>query len=72
VRNLLYELEHARRAVRRGGFLIADDVDLSCGLNRYRERHPEDRVVVCPAEPPVPDAGRQNDRGVFAVIAKGP
>jgi len=70
-RNLLYELEHARRAVRRGGFLIADDVDLNCGLHRYREQHPEDKVFVCPAEPLVPDPGRQNDRGVFAVIAKG-
>jgi Methyltransferase domain len=69
-RNLLYELERARAAVRPGGFLIADDVDLNCGLHRYREKHAEDRVLVCPAEPLRPDAGRQNDRGVFAVIAK--
>jgi predicted O-methyltransferase YrrM len=70
-RNLLYELEHARAAMRPGGFLIADDVDLNCGLHRYRERHAEDRVLVCPAEPLRPDPGRQNDRGVFAAIAKG-
>jgi predicted O-methyltransferase YrrM len=70
-RNVLYELERARAAVRPGGFLIADDVDLNCGLHRYREKHAEDRVLVCPAEPLRPDPGRQNDRGVFAVIAKG-
>jgi Methyltransferase domain len=70
-RNLLYELQRARSAVRPGGLLIADDVDLNCGLHHYRERHPEDRVFVCPAEPLTPDPGRQNDRGVFAVIAKG-
>jgi hypothetical protein len=69
-RNLLYELERARAVVRPGGFLIADDVDLNCGLHRYRERHAEDRVLVCAAEPLRPDPGRQNDRGVFAVIAK--
>jgi hypothetical protein len=69
-RNLLYELERARSAVRPGGFLIADDADLNCGLHRYRDRHPQDDVLVCPAEPLVPDPGRQNDRGVFAVIAK--
>jgi hypothetical protein len=69
-RNLVYELERARGAVRPGGFLIADDVDLNCGLHRYREMHAEDRVLVCPAEPLRPDPGRQNDRGVFAVIAK--
>jgi predicted O-methyltransferase YrrM len=70
-RNLVFELEHARAAVRRGGVLIADDVDLNCGLHRFSDRHAEDRVIVCPAEPLRPDPGRQNDRGVFAVIMKG-
>jgi hypothetical protein len=69
-RNLLYELECARRAVRPGGFLVADDVDLNCGLHRYRDRHADDRVLICAAEPLGPDPGRQNDRGVFAVIAR--
>ena len=69
-RNLLYELERARAAVRPGGLLIADDVDLNCGLHRYREMHADDPVLVCPAEPLKPDPGRQNDRGVFAVIVK--
>jgi hypothetical protein len=67
-RNLLYELEHARAAVRTGGILIADDVDLNCGLHRYREAHPRDDVLICPAQPVTPDPGRQNDRGVFAVV----
>src|SRR5437660_5130768 len=31
-RNLLHELERARLAVRPGGFLAADDVDLNCGF----------------------------------------
>jgi Methyltransferase domain len=67
-RNLLFELERARRALRDGGCMAADDVDLNCGLHRYRASHPDDRVLVCAAEPLEPDPGRQNDRGVFAVI----
>ncbi len=67
-RNLLYELELARAALRPSGFLIADDVDLNCGLHRYRENHPEDTILICPAEPLKPDPGRQGDRGVFAII----
>jgi Methyltransferase domain len=70
-RNLLYELERARAALRPGGLIIADDVDLNCGLHQYRDLHTNDRVLICPAEPLKPDPGRQNDRGVFGVIYKG-
>lgn len=69
-RNLVFELSHARAAVRSGGFLVVDDVDLNCGLHQYRKAHPQDRVLVCPAEPPQPDPGRQNERGVFAVVSR--
>ena len=69
-RNLLYELEQARVAVRPGGILAADDVDLNCGLHRYLRTHPDDRALVCPAEPLRPDPGRQNDRGVFALVVR--
>ena len=69
-RNLLYELNRARNAVRPGGFLAADDIDVNCGLHRYRTRYPRDSVLICPAEPLQPDPGRQSDRGIFAVIAK--
>jgi Methyltransferase domain len=67
-RNLLYELRRARESLRAGGILVADDVDLNCGLHRYREDHPQDEVLVCPAEPLKPDPGRQNDRGVFGIV----
>jgi hypothetical protein len=68
-RNLLFELERARAAVRAGGFLAADDVDLNCGFHAYRAAHADETALICPAEPLQPDPGRQNDRGVFAVIA---
>lgn len=69
-RNLLFELEQTRPLVRPGGFLVVDDVDLNCGMHRYRTTNPQDLVLVCPAEPLQRDPGRQNDRGVFAVIAR--
>jgi len=69
-RNLRFELETARAAVRDGGVLVADDVDLNCALHRFVAAHPDDDVLICPAEPVKPDPGRQNDRGVFAVIIK--
>jgi hypothetical protein len=67
-RNLLYELELARAAVRSSGFLLADDVDLNCGMHQYCADHPQDTVLICPAEPLKPDPGRQSDRGVFAIV----
>lgn len=70
-RNLLFELGVARRGIREGGILIADDVDLNCGMHRYRAAHPTDTVLICPARPLEPDPGRQSDRGVFAVIVRG-
>jgi hypothetical protein len=69
-RNLLFELELARTATRSGGFLVADDVDMNCGLHAFRARHPHDGGLVCAAEPLEPDPGRQGDRGVFAVLVK--
>ncbi|MGA2925606.1 MAG: class I SAM-dependent methyltransferase [Solirubrobacteraceae bacterium] len=71
-RNLMFELERARAAVRDGGFLAADDIDMNCGMHRYQTKHAEDTVLVCPAEPLMPDPGRQHDRGVFALVAKRP
>jgi hypothetical protein len=69
-RNLVFELERAREALRAGGLIAADDVDLNCGFHGYRDRHPEDAALICAAEPLQPDPGRQSDRGVFAVVAK--
>ena len=69
-RNLLHELERARLAVRPGGFLAADDVDLNCGFHRYVSMHARDRALICPAEPLEADPGRQNDRGIFAIVAR--
>ncbi len=70
-RNLLFELEHAWQALRPGGVIVADDIDLNCAFHSFRAQHSRDPSLVCHAEPLSPDAGRQDDRGVFAVVRKG-
>lgn len=69
-RNLLFELEHAWRALRPGGVVVVDDVDLNCGFHSFKAAHANHNSVICAAEPLEPDYGRQGDRGVFAVVRK--
>jgi len=69
-RNLLFELHHAWDAMKPGGVLVADDVDLNCGLHSFVDSHPVQQWCACHAEPLQPDYGRQDDRGIFAVIQK--
>lgn len=69
-RNLLFELNHAWGALKPGGAVVADDVDLNCGFHSFVDAHPGQRWCVCHAEPLRPDYGRQDDRGVFAVMRK--
>jgi Methyltransferase domain len=70
-RNLLFELDHAWRALKPGGVLVADDVDLNCGFHSFGATHAEHDSVLCHAEPLEPDFGRQEDRGVFGVVREG-
>lgn len=69
-RNLLFELNHAWSALRPGGALVADDVDLNCGFHSFMEAHPGERGCVYNGEPVRPDYGRQDDRGAVAIVQK--
>lgn len=69
-RNLLFELHAAWRALRPGGALVVDDVDLNCGYHSFIAGHSQHPSLVCPAEPLRPDHGRQDDTGVFGVTSK--
>jgi len=70
-RNLLFELNLAWEALKPGGFVVADDIDLNCGFHAFRSAHPASISLVCHAEPLRPDVGRQDDLGVFGVSRKG-
>jgi hypothetical protein len=69
-RNLLFELEHAWRALRPSGVAVADDIDLNCGFHSFTSAHGQSPALICEAEPLEPDIGRQNDRGVFGIVKK--
>jgi hypothetical protein len=69
-RNLQFELRHAWDALKPGGVLVADDIDLNCGFHSFRATHSGQPSLVCLAEPLRPDYGRQEDRGVFGVMKK--
>jgi hypothetical protein len=69
-RNLLFELEHAWTALRPGGAVIADDIDLNCGFHSFQAARSADPSLVCHAEPLRPDHGRQDDTGVFGLVYK--
>jgi Methyltransferase domain len=71
-RNLLFELNRAWGALRSGGAVIADDVDLNCGFHTFQAAHRDCPVLVCHAEPLQPDEPRQDGRGVFGVAVKAP
>ncbi len=70
LRNVCFELEHAWIALRPGGLVLADDVDLNCGFHAFVAAHPRARVLVAPGEPLRPDPPRQGDRGVFGIAQR--
>src|SRR5436190_10726495 len=70
LRNVCFELEHAWLALRPGGLVLADDVDLNCGFHAFAAAHPRAEVLVGPAEPLRPDPPRQDDRGVFGIARR--
>jgi hypothetical protein len=69
-RNLLFELNHAWGVLKPSGMMVADDVDLNCGFHSFVDAHPGQRWCVGHGEPLRPDYGRQDDRGVLAVMQK--
>jgi hypothetical protein len=66
--NLLFELESAWTALRPGGAIVADDIDLNCGFHAFQAARSTDPSFVCHAEPLRPDIGRQDETGVFGLV----
>jgi hypothetical protein len=69
-RNLRFELDHAWAALRRGGVILADDIDVNHGFHSFTETFVGQQAFACHAEPLEPDPHRQDEKGVFGLVIK--
>lgn len=71
-RNVRFELDSAWAAVRPGGALVVDDVDVNWGFHSFTDTFSGYQSMICEAEPVRPDLRRFNQRGLFGIILKEP
>jgi hypothetical protein len=69
-RNVRFELDQAYAAIRPGGAIVVDDVDVNYGYRSFTESFSGFQSIVCEAEPLRPDPRRFNQKGLFGVILK--
>jgi len=69
-RNVRFELERAWAALRLGGAVVVDDIDLNWGFSSFREVCPDHPFLICYAEPLQPDLPRFGAKGLFGIIRK--
>jgi hypothetical protein len=69
-RNVLFELNHAWAALRSGGAIIVDDVDVNWGWHSFSPTFSGHQSLICEAEPLQPDPRRFNQKGLFGIILK--
>jgi predicted O-methyltransferase YrrM len=68
--NMLFEMNRAWAALRPGGALIVDDVDLNWAFHDFSLSVRAARTLVAEAEPIRPDTRRFNNKGLFGVMIK--
>lgn len=64
--NVRFELDRAWTALRPGGALVVDDIDLNWGFGSFTEAFSGLQFLVCQAERP--DPPRFNGKGLFGII----
>ena len=69
-RNVLFELERSWAAVRPGGAIVVDDVDVNGAFQLFTRNLPPHQFMICDAEPLSPDLRRFNKKGLFGIILK--
>lgn len=70
--NTLFELRVAWPAIRPGGAVVVDDIDLNEGFRHFCNTVPNHKAWVCEEEPIRPDGNRANGKGMFGIIIKAP
>jgi Methyltransferase domain len=68
--NVRFELGHAWAALRPGGILVVDDIDLNRGFSSFLQMFSGYQSLICYAEPLTPDPPRFNGKGLFGIIRK--
>ena len=71
-RNVRFEMDRAWVALRPGGAIVVDDIDVNRGFHSFTECVSGFRSLICEAEPLRPDLRRFNKKGMFGIIQKEP
>jgi hypothetical protein len=69
-RNVRFEMDQAYAAVRPGGAIVVDDVDVNGAFQFFTETFSGFQSIICEAEPIRPDLRRFNHKGLFGIILK--
>ena len=68
--NVLFEMREAWAALRTGGAMVIDDIDVNNGFHRFCSGAPPHVAYICEADPIRPDERRVNRKGMFGIIIK--
>jgi Methyltransferase domain len=71
-RNVRFEMDRAWDALRPGGVMVVDDIDVNRGFHSFSKSFSGHRSIICEAEPLRPDLRRANKKGMFGIIFKKP
>jgi hypothetical protein len=71
-RNVRFEVDRAWAALRTGGAIVIDDIDINGGFASFKETFSGFHSLVCEGEPLHPDLRRYNSKGLFGVLWKDP
>ena len=68
--NVRFEMGQAWLALRPGGVLVVDDIDLNWGFHSFMQTFSGYQSLICHAEPLEPDFPRLDGKGLFGIIRK--
>jgi hypothetical protein len=69
-RNVRFEIDRAWAALRPGGAIVVDDIDVNRGFKSFDQAFAGYQSLVCESEPISPDRRRFNNKGLFGIIFK--
>jgi Methyltransferase domain len=69
-RNVRFEMDRAWAALRPGGAIVVDDIDVNRGFYTFTQSFSGCDSIACEAEPLRPDLRRFNKKGMFGIVLK--